>query len=183
MTLSFSFLSKLRNAILTPAVSAWNPGRDLAGVCSTASVCRESASNELVLLVMLWQFGSRPFTEGSPGAPRPSQFLPSQQHSWKFNFSVSREVSWWNKFNQLFLFSFGHVHVIFTSFFQSVNLLSAHYFLRVSLKLWQLILRPSKAKTISLTFPPQNVTCPLKDSWTRDGRICKQLLWVVSFKK
>lgn len=72
-------------------------------------------------------------------------------------FFFSREVSWWNKFNQLFLFSFGRTHAIIASFFQSVNSLWTHYFLRVSLKLWQLILRPSKAKTVFfvLFFPPE----------------------------
>lgn len=89
-----------------------------------------------------------PFPKGKPRSSLPSQLLPGQQCCWKFNFSVSGEVSWWNKFNQLFLFSFGHTHAIIASFFQSVNLLWTHYFLRVSLKLWQLILRPSKAKTL-----------------------------------
>lgn len=115
----------------------------------------------LVLLVLLGSWVPSPLAEGSLGAPWPSQFLPSQQHAWKLNFLVSGEISWWNKFNQLFLFSFGHVHAIFTIFFQSVHSLSAHYFLRVSLKLWQLILRPSKAKTsFTCLFFPQNVTCP-----------------------
>lgn len=76
-------------------------------------MCQKLASNELVLLVILGQFGVRTFPKGSPGAPRPSRLLPNQQHCWKSNFSVSREVSWWNKFNQLFPFSFGHAHAIF----------------------------------------------------------------------
>lgn len=145
--------------------------------------------SRLVLLVLLGSWVPSPFAEGSPGAPCPSQLLPSQQHAWKLNFLVSGEISWWNKFNQLFLFSFGHVHAIFTDFFQSVNSLSAHYFLRVSLKLWQLILRPSKAKTsfTCLVFP-QNVTCPtpellqIHERWMAECANCYNGLFV-SFKK
>lgn len=38
MTLLFIFLSEIQSAVLTPALSSWSPGRDLARVLLTASV-------------------------------------------------------------------------------------------------------------------------------------------------
>lgn len=146
-------------------------------------MCRDLASNDLVLLVTLWLLGAWAAPKGKHRGSLPSQLLPSQQQWWQFNFSVSEEVSWWNKFNQLFLFSFGHAHAIFASLLESVNLLWAHYFFRVSLKLWQLIqliLRSSRAKTIffNLFFPPKHdrsYTWALMGSGTSDGGMFKQI--------
>lgn len=184
------FSSKTQSAVLIPAISAWRAEHDWSSFFLTVSVCQELASDELILLLVLWRlvpaFSQR---EAQELAAPPSSCQASSAAENSISLSLGRFLDGTNLINcyfsplgtqMLFLLGF----FLFFFFFKFVNLLWTHYFLRVSLSIYQLIPRPPKAKTVlSPIFFPKRwpiSTWALTDLWASGGRTYEQLWCVVT---